>query len=73
MDNNLKSKIALMIMVFLVLEFLESGKKENHPIENKFSHDTLSRIYLTGSVPITASPTTDLESIKTIQNFMNKK
>jgi hypothetical protein len=73
MDKNIKNQIMLAVMILVVSESLgEIEKKEDHSIENQFPHDTTPRIYLTSVASITASPATDLDSTKTIQDFMHK-
>lgn len=72
MINDIKGRVAIFVMVFLLMEYLDGGEKKVHPIENQFSHDISSRTYLTSVASITASATADLTSIKIIQDFIQK-
>lgn len=72
MKNDIDKKIALIIIAFLLFEFLETGKKEKHTPENEFSHDTFLRTYSTSAASITASAATDQLSISMLRNFIKK-
>ena len=72
MNYSSKIKIALLLVAsFILAWFFESGEKKEHPIENEFPQDTSLRIYLTSAASITASPTTNSESVGILKNFIN--
>ncbi|MBA4319187.1 MAG: hypothetical protein C0412_12370 [Flavobacterium sp.] len=73
MKNSTNKIISLFVMVLLILEFIEAGKKEEHIPENEFSHDTFLRSYSTSAASITASSTTNLEAIEMMRDFVHKQ
>lgn len=72
MNNNLKSAALIVMMVAIPLKNSKKIETEEHPVENKFFHDTFLRINLASLASITASAATDSVSIKTLQNFTHK-
>lgn len=65
MRNNLKSRISAFVMAVVLLEFVGSHERKEHPVESQFPLDTFMRINLTSLSSVTGAA--DLMSIKTIQ------